>query len=200
MTWLDLPLNKYVEIVNLYTDTDLDDEDRLLYVSQVLFDVNPLKLTMAELSKLIGRSEFLKSPIPKVRVRDTYTLGNTKYVLMKDLKDVSVAQWIDFQSYLKDGSGADNWHNILSVFLFPEGHGEYGEGYDLMKVKEDISNHLSVADSLAISSFFLTFQKRLSVLSLLSTRRRMLKGMKDRKARRGIRRTIRRAMVDLIGG
>lgn len=199
MTWFDLSLKKYVEVTNLYTDTELSDEDRLLYVIQVIFDVNPLKLTMPELQKYIKEIEFLKQPIPKVRIRNTYTLGNTKYILQKDLKSISVAQWVDFQSYLKDGSGVENWHHILSVLFFPEGCEEYGEGFDLLKVKEDISNYLSVADAMAISTFFLTLEKELSLRFLLSTRRRMLKGMEDRTMRRRIRRTIRRAITDLIG-
>ena len=199
MNWTELPLKKYVEITNIYTDTELSDEDRLLYVIQVIFDVNPLKLTMPELQKYIKEIEFLKQPIPKVRIKNTYTLGNTKYILQKDLKDISVAQWVDFQSYMKDGSGVENWHHILSVLFFPEGCEEYGEGFDLIKVKEDISNYLSVADAMAISTFVLTLEKELSLRFLLSTRRRMLKGMKDRTMRRRIRRTIRRAITDLIG-
>lgn len=199
MNWTELPLGKYVEITNLYTDTELSDEDRLLYLIQVIFDVNPLKLTMVELQKYIKEIDFLKQPIPKVRIRNTYTLGGTKYLLKKDLKDISVSQWVDYQAYLKDGSGVDNWHNILSVLFFPEGCEEYGEGFDLLKVKEDISNHLSVADAMAISTFFLHYRTKLSVLSLLYIRKKMLKGITDRTMRRRIRRTIRRAMVDLIG-
>ena len=199
MNWTELPLGKFVEITNLYSDTDIDDSDRLLYVIQVIFDVNPLKLTMQELQKYIKEIEFLKSPIPKVRIRNTYTLGNTKYTLKKDLKDISVAQWVDFQSYLKDGSGADNWHNILSVLFFPEGCEEYGEGFDLLKVKEDISKHLSVADAMAISTFFLHYRTRLSVLTLLYIRKKMLKGMKDRKTRRRIRKEMRKAIMTITG-
>lgn len=200
MNWTELPLRKYVEITDIYTNTGISDEDRLLYVIQVIFDVNPLKLTMPELQKYIKEIDFLKQPIPKVRIRNTYILGNTKYILQKDLKDISVAQWVDYQSYMKDGSGVDNFHNILSVLFFPEGCEEYGEGFDLLKVKEDISNHLSVADAMAISTFFLHYRTKLSVLSLLYIRKKMLKGITDRTMRRRIRRTIRRAMVDLIGG
>ena len=199
MNWTELPLGKYVEITNLYSDTDIDDSDRLLYVIQVIFDVNPLKLTMHELQKYIKEIEFLKQPIPKVRIRNTYTLGGVKYHLQKDLKDISVAQWVDFQSYMKDGSGVENWRHILSVLFFPEGCEEYGEGFDLLKVKADISNHLSVADAMAISTFFLHYLTKLSVLSLLSTRRRMLKGMKDRKARRRIRKEMRKAITTITG-
>lgn len=154
MDWTELSLKKYNEIKDLYLDENLSDEDRLILQINILFNVDPLKLKTTELHKYVNEMKFLGEKVPKMKIKKEYQLGNNTYTLKKDLRDVRVAQWIDWQNFLKDGSDTDNYANLLSIFFFPKGETEYGENYDIEQVRSDINNHLSIAEALSISSFF----------------------------------------------
>ena len=148
MDWTELSLKKYNEIKDLYLDTELSDEDRLILQINILFGVDALKLKTSELHKYVNEMKFLATKPPKMKLKKEYKLGSNVYTLKKELKDVTVAQWIDWQNFLKDGSDTDNYANLLSIFFFPKGETEYGENYDIEQVRQDINNHLSIAEAI----------------------------------------------------
>ena len=195
MNWTELSLKKYNEIKDLYLDPDLSDEDRLLYQIRILFDVDPLKLKTNELRNYIDKMKFLGEKVPKVKLKSTYNLGENVYVLKKDLRNLTVAQWLDWQNFLKDGSDTDNFPNLLSVFFFPKGEDEYGDGYDIEQVRRDINNHLSIAEAMSISSFFLLWRKALSILFLLSTRKQTLKAPLTKEQKKKVKKEFRKLII-----
>lgn len=199
MDWTTLPLKKYNEIKDVYLDPEYTDEDRLLAQVQIVFEIDPYKLPVTQLKDYISKLSFFEKKVPTMKVKETYNLGGNIYKLKKNLKDFTVAQWLDWQNYLKNGSGPENFANLLSVFFFPNNNDEYGE-YDIEQVKSDISNYLSIADALSISSFFLNYRKALSILFLLYTKRITLKTPLTRKQRKEVRKEIRKALkTTLIG-
>ena len=130
--------------------------------------------------------------IPKMKIKETYNLGGNVYILKKNLKDFTVAQWIDWQNFLKNGADTDNFANLLSVFFFPKGESEYAEGYDIETVRHDLNDFLSIADALSISSFFLTYQKALSVVFLLSMNKKVMTNPLTRKQRKQVRKDMKK--------
>ena len=200
MNWTELSLKKYNEIKDLYLEPELSDEDRLIYQIRILFDVDPLKLKTNELRRYIDKMKFLGEKVPKVKLKSTYKLGENTYTLKKELKDVTVAQWIDWQNFLKDGSDTDNYANLLSVFFFPKGEDEYGENYDIEEVRRDINNHLSIAEAMSISSFFLTYRKKLLLLSLLYTRREILKTPLTKEKKKRVKKEFRKLIIATFRG
>ena len=200
MNWFNISLKKYIELKDLYLDPEITDEDRLFYQIKILFDIDPLKLKANELHKYINEMKFLSEKVPKVKIKSTYKLGQNTYVLKKDLKDFSVAQWIDFQNFLKEGSDIDNYANLLSVFFFPEGKDvkDYGEGYDIEQVRQDINNHLSIADASSLAAFFLTYQKASLIASLLYTRKKILKTPLEKKEKKKIKKEFRKLIWKTI--
>lgn len=196
MNWTELSLKKYNEIKDLYLDTDLSDEDRLLYQIRILFDVDPLKLKTNELRNYIDKMKFLGEKVPKVKLKSTYKLGENVYVLKKDLRNLTVAQWLDWQNFLKDGGGdTDNYANLLSVFFFPKGEDEYGDGYDIEQVRQDINNHLSIAEAMSISSFFLLWRKISLRLFLLYTKKQILKTPLTKEQKKKVKKEMRKLIT-----
>ncbi len=196
MNWTELSLKKYNEIKDLYLDTELSDEDRLIYQIRILFDVDPLKLKTTELQKYVKEMKFLGEKVPKVKLKSTYQLGENTYVLKKDLRDVRVAQWLDFQNFLKDGGGdSDNYSNLLSVFFFPKDVDEYGENYDIEQVRSDINNHLSIAEAMSISSFFLLWREISLLLFLLYTKRQTLKAPLTKEEKKRVKKEFRKLII-----
>ena len=201
MNWTELSLKKYNEIKNLYLDTELSDEDRLILQINILFGVDALKLKTSELHKYINEMKFLGSKIPKMKLKKEYKLGDNVYTLKKELKDVTVAQWLDWQNFLKDGGGdTDNYANLLSVFFFPKGEDEYGDGYDIEQVRQDINNHLSIAEAMSISSFFLLYRKISLILFLISTRRETLKTPLTKEQKKKVKKEFRKLIITTFRG
>ena len=201
MNWNDISIKQYNDIKNLYLDTELSDEDRLILQINILFGVDALKLKTNELHKYINEMKFLGSKIPKMKLKKEYKLGGNVYTLKKELKDVTVAQWLDFQNFLKDGGGdTDNFPNLLSIFFFPKGEDEYGDGYDIEQVRSDINNHLSIAEALSISSFFLTYRKALSIRFLLYTRKQTLKAPLTKEQKKKVKKEMRKLIIATFRG
>ena len=198
MNWFDVSLKKYIEIKDLYLDPELSDEERLIYQIKILFDVNPLKLKPTELHKYINEMKFLGEKVPKVKIKSTYVLGGNTYTLKKDLKDINVSMWIDFQNFLKNGSDTDKFPNLLSVFFLPEGETEYGENYNIKQVRQDINNHLSIADANSIAGFFLTYRRALLIRSLLYTRKKILKTPMNKEQKKELKKQIRKLIWETI--
>ena len=200
MNWTDVSLKKYIELKDLYLDSELSDEDRLIYQIKILFDVDPLKLKPTELHKYINEMKFLGEKVPKMKIKSTYVLGGNTYTLKKDLKDFNVSMWIDWTNFLKEGSDIDNYAKLLSVFFFPEGKDvkDYGEGYDIEQVRNDINNFLSIPEANSIASFFLTYQKASFLLSLLYTRKKVLKTPLEKTEKKKIKREMRKLIWQTI--
>ena len=196
MNWTELSLKKYNEIKDLYLDTDLSDEDRLILQINILFGVDALKLKTSELHKYVNEMKFLGEKVPKMKIKKEYQLGNNTYTLKKELKDVTVAQWLDWQNFLKDGGGdTDNYANLLSIFFFPKGETEYGENYDIEQVRSDINNHLSIAEAMSISSFFLLWRKISLRLFLLYTKKQILKAPLTKVEKKRVKKEMRKLII-----
>lgn len=201
MNWTDISIKQYNNIKDLYLDENLSDEDRLILQINILFNVDPLKLKTNELHKYVNEMKFLGSKIPKMKLKKEYKLGSNVYTLKKELKDVTVAQWIDWQNFLKDGgSDTDNFPNLLSIFFFPKDVEEYGENYDIEQVRSDINNYLSIAEAMSISSFFLTYRKTLSILFLLYTRKQTLKAPLTKEQRKKVKKEFRKLIITTFRG
>ena len=201
MNWTDISINQYNNIKDLYLDTELSDEDRLILQINILFGVDALKLKTNELHKYINDMKFLGEKVPKMKIKNEYKLGGNVYTLKKELKDVTVAQWIDWQNFLKDGGGdTDNYSNLLSIFFFPKGETEYGDGYDIEQVRSDINNHLSIAEAMSISSFFLLWRKALSIRFLLYTRKQTLKTPLTKEQKKKVKKEFRKLIIATFRG
>lgn len=197
MNWTDVSLKQYNDIKQIFLEPDYSEEDRIILLINILFGVDALKLKTTELNKYIEQMKFLNSTPPKMKLKDKYRLGENRYILRRNLKDFTVAQWIDFQNFLKNGSDTDNFANLLSVFFIPEGETEYGE-YDVESVRNDINNFLSIADANSIASFFLRYQKGLLIASLLFTRKKVLKTPLEKKEKKKIKKEFRKLIWQII--
>ena len=200
MIWNDISIRKYNDIKQIFLQPAFSEEDRIILLINILFGIDALKLKTTELNKFIEQMKFLNSAPPKMKLKEKYKLGENWYILKRNLKDFTVAQWIDFQNYLKNGSETDNFPNLLSVFFFPEGKdvNEYGEGYDIEQVRNDINNHLSIADATSIASFFLTYHKASLLLFLKSTKRKIMKTPMNKTEKKRIKKEFRKLIWQTI--
>lgn len=166
MTWENINLRTYSEIYNILTSDEIEQDEKLVLITQLIFNINVLEKPIMEVKKYFDEvNSLLKTDIPKEVVQDTYIINNTKYKLFKDVEKISTAMFIDYSNYLQNNFNINNYNEFLSIFLIPETH-TYNDGYDIRKVQHDIDNYLSIVSAYSIASFFLSYSIRLQKTTL----------------------------------
>ena len=151
MKWSDITLKQFYQIREILS---VEDDWTALNLIDFLYGVDSQSLPIRELSKF--DVSFLKEEIPEVKLQKYYTINGTKYNSNFDLTKVTVAQFIDYQNYLKEDEV--RLEKLLSVFFMPDGYKDYNSGYDIIKVQEDLLElPIDIAQSIG---FFLSRQLR----------------------------------------
>lgn len=151
--WNDITLRQFNNIAS-YLKVQ-DDYTTLNILAEIYPEVDFETISINEFStNFKDAMNFLNTDIPHVKLKDTYTLNDTVYKSNFDLTVVSVAQFIDYQNYIKNDK-TNNYENILSIFVIPEGH-SYNDGYDLDKAKQDIKE--LPMPVIKTAAFFFTIQ------------------------------------------
>lgn len=166
MKWNDLTFGQYLEIESIWDSKDSELLDKTVALQSIIFNIDASKISISEFNDKLKEIEFLKQPIPIVKVKRSY--GD--YRVIMDIPEITMAQYMDFVNFRETNDKI----GILSVFLIPKGK-EYMEGYSIDEVKDYITNKLSVVDALAMYAFFLRFFQRYIRLSLRFTRNRLKK-------------------------
>lgn len=174
--WSEVSISQFIEIQQILL-ADISDPYKSVNLISVLtgMSVDELEsLNVNVYSRLNNQLNFLQNKIQSVTHKDVYKINGTNYILRADVSAISTAQYIDYQSYIKE----NNPIKLTSVWLIPEGH-SYNDGYDMNKVLNDIST-MSFLDVQAISFFF---KKQLAAYILImkdSSKKRMKKEKKSK--------------------
>lgn len=172
----DLPVGKYEEICRL-CDTEMTEIDRKVAIVAILTDRTEdevLTLPLDKFTEYSAKSRFLEQQCPEnliPGVARSYSVGGYVLVPVTDIRKITAAQYIDFQTFSKERE--TKTVEMLSCFLVPRGK-DYNEGYDVMDVHDAIRKEMSVAEVLALLGFF--FGKWLrSMRTTLTSSMRLLK-------------------------
>lgn len=153
--WRDLPLGVYLDILNI-EKTETDELARQVAILSALTGLDGpavLDLPLAEYKRLRAAAGFLTEPCPDdlLRVADRYPAGDFVLRPVPDYEGLTVAQYVDFQTFSRMGEQA--LPQLLSVLLIPNGR-HYGDGYDMKAVQAAIRDWINVADALALAAHF----------------------------------------------
>lgn len=175
-----LPIGKWLEIRDVQRDEAIEDKyTKTVAMLSILSDIPEEELydlKLEEFSKMTGEMAFLMKEVPQVPVCDRYKLGEYNLVLVRDLKELTASQFIDYQTFIKD---TDKYIvELLSIFLIPKGK-KYCKDYDIVDVQKAIRENLSIADAMSVSAFFLDLFKVL-YRSMQIYLTKMLKKMKKK--------------------
>lgn len=156
MNWNDITLKQFYEIQDILS---VEDDYTVFNLIDYLYNVDCQSLPIKELKKY--DISFIKEPIPDVKLKKEYTLNGNVYKSNCDITKVTVAQFIDYQNYVKQPQL--RLEDLLSVFFMPKGCKDYNKDYDIIKVKEDLLKlPITVANSIG---FF--FGRQLKIFFLL---------------------------------
>lgn len=180
--WNDITIGVYNKLNKLlkFEPTDdvvMDELNLTIQILSVLCDVDEDvigDLTRSEFAELASQCAFLNN-LPKVKIKDKYTINGKEYTVQFNVQDMTMAQYIDYQTFIKE---QDKYmSNILACFLIPKGK-KYGDGYNLQEVVNDIENYFSIVDAHSVCFFFTLLFQSLTKVMLTYLVKKMKKGMK----------------------
>ena len=151
-----LSVGKYMEIRELLKQ-ELDEMDLQAEILAVLNDTTVdeiMKLPLPKYSEYVRMSAFLtEKPKPKADCPKKITLNDRKYYVVRKAEDLTAAQYIDYQNYMKMDDPDSKLAEILSIFIIPDGK-KYADGYDIAEVVKDIRDYLPIIVGFNICFFF----------------------------------------------
>lgn len=182
-----LTIAKYRE----FTEIELaeSDIDAVVNILSLLTDKSPesiMALPIPEFKELVKKMSFLKERPNLDKCPNSLVINGQKYYIDKDVKNMSVGQYIDYKQYYKEQDDLiKNLHYIMTIFIIPEGH-KYGEGYNLADLAEIFNENLSIETAVGISNFF--FRKsekfiRCFLTYLLLKMRKTVRKEKDKEVK-----------------
>lgn len=175
--WTKVTVGKYQEI-KLIVDSGAEPEVVNTELISCLTDLDVeeiLDMPLTRYNNFLQCTGFLYEDMPKRQVATKYVLGGTQFNVMLNIEEMTAAQFIDYQNYIKDID--KNIVQLLSIFLIPKGH-KYNDGYDMLETQKIIRDNLCVCDAGAMSAFFLEWYNSLLTATVRCLTKRMKKMMK----------------------
>lgn len=187
-SYKDLSIGDYQDILLLCKDDALEELDRQVKILSILTKVDEgtlLDLPIQEFKRLTAKMGFLEKELPNrvSRLANSYRIGKFELIPVTDMRKVTTAQYIDFQSFHQAGF-EEHFVEILSCLLVPKGK-KYAQEYDIIEVQDAIRKHLNVHDAASLYAFFI-FSCRESIRDMLIFSLQETKKIKETEKRERI--------------
>lgn len=156
--WNEITIDLYYEILEVFEDESLSEAEKDLAVCAILCDVPEeeiYSLSILEASKLVnGLSWLSKYDFNKKYKGGKMQIDGEEYRVNCDLQKMTIAQYIDFQTFYRMRDLKNTFGNILACFIIPDGK-KYGEDYDIAELAKKITGKISIVTANEILFFFL---------------------------------------------
>lgn len=153
----DLHLGDYQDILVISRDETLEELDKQVKIMSILTGMAEnelLALPIMEYKTLAGKMTFLERELDNVQgISKSYNVGEYDLIPVMDMRKVTTAQYIDFQSFHQAGM-EEHFAEILSCLLVPKGK-RYNQDYDILDLQNAIRKEMNVYDAISLYGFFL---------------------------------------------
>lgn len=156
MTYYDLTIDKYLQIKEALEniEDELNTQVTLLSILNECTEDDLLDLPLTEYHKKVADLAFLSEPLnPKPNCPKTITIDDEVYEVVRDVKQFTAGQYIDYNTLIKSEDFYSVIPNILACFFIPKGK-DYGKDYDIMEVAKKIRNNVSIGLAMDVCFFF----------------------------------------------
>lgn len=184
MTWEDITIGRYFEIVNIVEKYKKASEyEQLPYVIDLVAACTGKSkeeytaMPVSSLKSLVDSIGFISTP-PKGRLSPKLVVNSKKYNVTINLKAITTAQYIDYTETLKNNP--ENIAMMCAIFCIPEGH-KYNEGYEVVDLADEFYEHFKIVDAIGVSFFFTKLLKTYVKVTLNYLRRQLKREMKKAK-------------------
>ena len=174
-SWSKINIDCYIKLQEIkYNTNELDNLNSNITLLSLLCEVDEdeiSNLTTEEFKELLNQIAFLKE-LPKVKVQPTYTINGKEYEVFLNLKEMTVAQYLDFQTFYKDQD--KYFKELLSIFVIPKGK-KYNTDYNIEEVINEIGKNMSIVDAYSILFFFSLLYQNLMLSTVEYSIQEMMK-------------------------
>lgn len=174
--WDSITIEKYYDLQDILNDESDDDITKNVKMVALITDKDESEIwdmDLTQAGEYISRLTFLnKFDIPD-HPNMNIKLPGFDLKVMKDVTKINVAQYVDFQNFIKMPL-REGMEKILSIFIIPEDH-KYNEGYDIIDLQNVIRKNMSFRVAEGLLSFFLNKYGKSLVHSLASCKHQMKK-------------------------
>lgn len=180
MEWQDINVETYKKIQEYLTSTNdgnIEQSVHLLSLIEGKDEDTYFNMPINKLTEEFGKLKFMECTPTAAQVKNTYEINGTEYVLTTNLQEMTVAQYIDYQVYIKNPQ--QYMQEMLTVFLIPKGK-KYNEDYDVAAAAKDMGK-MAITDAYGISFFLTVLLRSLTKITTSSALRKMMKELKKVK-------------------
>ena len=174
--WDSITIEKYYDLQDILNDEVDDDITKNVKMVALITDKDESEIwnmDLTEAGEYISKLTFLnKFELPK-HPNMKFNLPGYQLKVMKDVTKINVAQYVDFQNFIKMPL-REGMEKILSIFLIPEGC-SYNTGYDIIDLQKEIRENISFRVAEGLLSFFIEKYGELLIHSLVYCRRQVKK-------------------------
>lgn len=157
--WSEVTIEQYQDFCD-FKESEESISDIVYLIS--IFSRMPIDeledMPIDEIKQAYRKLEFLKEYPTKFK--NSFRVKGKKYLVEVNVKKISASQYIDHQTFLKEGVNP-NLHKIMAVFCLPakltlKGWKplKYNNGYDATDVALDFKRHLTMDVVFPLSFFF----------------------------------------------
>ena len=152
----ELSVGKYLEIRELLKQ-DIEEMELQAEIISILDDTTidgVMKYPLEKYSECVRNTAFLmEKPITKAGCPKSIVLNDVKYEVIRKAEELTAAQYIDYQTYMKMDDPDSKLAEILSIFIIPKGK-TYADGYDIKDVINAIKEYLPITIAFNVCFFF----------------------------------------------
>ena len=154
--WDEVPISVYREISGIVEAEGVDDTTKSVQLLAALCGVPEGEiwdLTLPEISALSKQIEWVYSfDFDKKKKPHRLKIAGNDYVVNYEVAKMSIAAYVDFQTYFKD---RDKYMGaILTTFVLPKGK-KYAEDYDCVELAKTFEAEVPITTYNTLLYFFL---------------------------------------------
>lgn len=153
--WNEVNIKTYKSLMSVADEeNEIDAEIKILSILCGVDEEEILNLQISEYQELRAEAQWIADkPVVKAYAPKTMKINKKKYDVYSDVSKITTAQYIDFQSYLKQNKLDRYLSYILACFIVPKGK-QYGE-VPIDEVVKEIEEYVSVYDAQCMFFFFI---------------------------------------------
>lgn len=165
-SWKEMPIAVFQKVWDI-EQLHITEDEKIIKIAALLAGIPEgefLAMPMDEARGYIAKTHFMYEK-PKVRrVSRRYRIGSRNYHLMRNVEELTTAQYINYQGLVGRPIN-EIIADLMGIVLVPEGK-VFGD-YLMDEVVEEIRENLNIEDALSIADFFTKSFERLMRRTLL---------------------------------
>lgn len=182
--WQDCSIDLFYKLDKIISNQDqsITLMDKNVQLISVIFDIpveDVYKMDITEYNKYITQMQWVKDiALNKNFKPSTIIIDDVKYEVTP-IKKLTIAQYIDFQTFWQFKDLEKYIGNILASFIVPKGK-QYAEGYDPAELALTLRNSLDILTAQNLIFFFLKKYLR-SIQDSFSYLKKQMKSHKEKQ-------------------